>query len=252
MRAVWKTIACLLLLTPAWPALAGISVTSYRTVALSNAFAPTSQAQYYERQELINVSPALVQVSGDWMGPNAGGTTPTWHYVGSAQTMSTTEFDLNTLTISAAGSFSYEIATTADFIDPRSISILTPGAAANYEGFFTTEIPTNYTISALLNEQARVRLNTLSGSVIFNEGNPTSTPVAVNLSGTIPPGQYRLLVTSGLGAPNLPNGVNHLSRSGRYEDVIFTVRVPEPNTLGVVMAISGYGLRRRKRSAGAE
>ncbi len=197
------------------------------------------------------MSPALAEVSGDWMGPNAGGSTNTWHFVGTSQSSSTTTLDADALTVTAAGSFAYELNTTADFVDPRSSSIFTPGGAATYNGFFNTDVPTTYAITGQLNRWGRVRLNSLDGAVIFDESNHTTIPMTVSASGTIPPGQYRVLIGAGVGAPNLPNGVNHYITSGRYENVVFTVQVPEPNALGVVIAIGGNALRRRRRCDGA-
>lgn len=232
-------------------AAAGITVTEYQTVAQVNGYAPVSQTQYYAQQTLVNVSPALAQVSGDWMGTNAGGSTITWHYVGSAQTTSTTTFDASSLTITAAGSFAFRVDTTPDFVDPSSSTIYGPGAAANYEALFNTDVPTTYMISAQLNQRGRVRLNTLGGAVVFDHSNPTPNPTTVNVGGTIAPGQYRVLMTASLGT-QLPNGVNHYVASGSYENVIFTVQVPEPSTLGVVISIIGVTPRRRKGCARAD
>jgi len=238
----------LLIAVLAQSAWAGIAVTSYETVALTNGFAPVSQAEFFARQALANVSPATAEVSGDWIGPNAGGSTPTWHFVGHSQTHSETTVVDNGFRATASGSFSYEITTTADFIDPRSGSVFAPSGAANYEGFFDTDVPTTYAITAQLNQLARVTLNSLSGSFIFNQSNPTATPLTVNLDGTIPPGRYRVLFTTGLGAPNFPNGINHYAASGSYENVTFTVQVPEPCTFaGAILCLIQILCRRRRR-----
>lgn len=251
MRTMSKALVGLLAWALVSPALAGITVTSYQTVAQVNGYAPVSQTQYFEQQTLTNVSPAMAQVSGDWMGPNAGGKTPTWHYVGSAQAMSTTAFDANSLTITAAGSFAYTVDTTADFVDPGGVTIYRPGAAAEYNGFFNTDEPVTYAITAQLNQWGRVRLNSLDGSVVFDQSNHTMIPMTVSLSGTIPPRQYRVLFTTGLGAPNLPNGANHFEASGSYEDVVFSVQVPEANSFVLAISIIGAILRRRRRCARA-
>jgi hypothetical protein len=231
------TLAGLLVATLAAPLTAGITVTSYQTVALTNAWAPLSQDQYFERQALTNVSPAVADVAGDWTGPNAGGTTPTWHFLGSAHTTSKTVADSSSLGVTVAGSFSYEITTTADFIDPRSSSIFTPSGAANYEGFFNTDLSTTYRMSAQLNQWSRVRLNALDGSVVFDQINFTTSPVLVDRTGPLPPGQYRILITASLAASNLPNGVNDYVRDGSYESATFTVQVPEPSTWGITLAM---------------
>src|SRR4051794_38611416 len=110
----------LLLCVVAGPAMAGLTVTSYQTVALTNAFAPLSQDQYFSQQTLANVSPAHAEVSGDWTGTNAGGSTPTWHWTGSAQITSSTAFDGSSLSVTGSGSFGHELTTTTEFIDPRS------------------------------------------------------------------------------------------------------------------------------------
>jgi hypothetical protein len=228
------------------PALAGITVTSYTTTALTNGFAPSFQGPYFAQETLENVTPALADVSGDWIGSNSDGTPATWHFVGASQSSSTTTFDANSYTVAADGSFEYELDTTAQFVDPRP-TVLTPGGAANYEGFFNTDVPVAYSIVGLLNQHARVRLNTLSGSVIFNQSNPTSVPMPVNLAGTIPAGQYRVFFTTGVGVPNFPNGVNHFEARGSYEGVIFAVQVPEPTALSLVISIIGASMRRARR-----
>ena len=185
------------------PARAGITVTSYSTVALTNGFAPVSGSDYFARQELLNVSPATAEVSGDWMGPNADGTPDTWHFVGSSSVSSTTTFDTSSFRATASGSFAYESTTTADFVGPRSASIFTPGGAANYVATFHTDVAYSYSVTAQLNQLSVVRLGTPSG-FIFNEFNLGTVPTFVNLSGTLLPGQYMLVISTGLGASNFP------------------------------------------------
>jgi len=133
MREISNLLA--IVLSGASSALAGITVTSYQTLAGANAWAPLGGTQYVDQERAENVSPASVSAAGDWTGTNAGGTTPTWQFVGSAQAVSTTTFDANSLTVTSAGSFAYEITTSPGFVDPRSVSILSPGAGANYNGF---------------------------------------------------------------------------------------------------------------------
>ncbi len=227
------------------PGLAGITVTSYSTLAQTNGFAPSFQGPYYEQQTLTSITPALAQVSGDWTGPNADGTPNTWHWVGSSRSSSTTTFDANSYTVTAAGSFEYQLDTTAAFVDPRP-SVLTPTGAANYEGFFTTDSMLAYSIIGELTQRARVQLNTSSGTIIFFQSNQTSVPVSVNFTGIIPAGQYRVLITTGLSAPALPNGVNHYEASGRYTDLIFNVQIPEPSTFAILMVFIGCTIYRRK------
>jgi hypothetical protein len=231
------TLAGLLVATLAAPLTAGIRVTSYSTTALTNGFAPSLQGPYFAQQTLDNVTPALAQVSGDWTGPNADGTPDTWHFVGTSQASSTTTFDANSYTVTAAGSFQYRLDTTGDFIDPSSSSIFGPGGAANYDALFDTDLLTTYSVSAQLNQRGRLRLTSFSGLVVFDQSNPTVNPILVNLLGTMPPGRYNFQATTGVGAPNFPNGINHFEAGGSYENVVFTVRVPEPCPLGAGVAI---------------
>src|SRR3954471_3153498 len=79
------------------PASAGITISNYQVAAGTNAFAPLFQDQYSAQQILENISPAHSQVSGDWTGPNAGGASNTWHWVGAAEALGTTTFDSNRL-----------------------------------------------------------------------------------------------------------------------------------------------------------
>lgn len=253
MRAMVIAIAGLLVAALAPPARAGITVTSYRTVAQVNGYAPVSQAQYYAEQRLENVSPALAEVSGDWMGPNAGGTTNTWHYVGSARSASTTTFNADSLTVTGDASFAYTVDTTPDFIDPGGPTVFRPGAAANYNGFFDTDVSTSYAITARLFQWGRVRLNSLDGSAVFDQTNATTTPLDVSFSGTIPAGAYLVRITASLGAGNLPSGVNHFEAGGGFENATFTVQVPEPNHIVLALWMIGTTLaRRRKRCARAD
>jgi hypothetical protein len=229
------------------PALAGITVTSYQTVALTNAFAPLSQSQYFAQETLVNVSPALAQVSGDWTGTNAGGSTNTWHWVGSSQASSTTAFDANSYTVTAAGSFAYELDTTAEFIDPRSSNIYTPGGAADYQGFFTLDTAAEYTITVELTARSRVLLGSVEAGFIFNASNHGTTPQLFQRSGTIPAGHYEIRANSSLAAPLFPNGVNHFEASGGFADLIFNVQVPEPAEITVLALLGACGVSRRLR-----
>jgi hypothetical protein len=231
--AVW---ACALLAQVA-PVGAGLTVTSYRTVAQTNGFSPVGSGQYFAEQRLTNVSPAHAAVSGDWMGPNADGTPNTWHFVGASQATSTTAFDDNSLTVTAAGSFGYEINTTPEFIDPRSASVFSPGGAANYRGFFELDTTATYTASVRLNQYSGISLGNFDTGFIFNEFNFGTVPVLFQVSGTIPAGRYQILGTAGFGVPNLPNGINHDEAAGSFENMVFTVQVPEPTHLGTLFAI---------------
>jgi hypothetical protein len=252
MRNARKWLAGMVMCaTVAPPALGGLVVTSYRTVASTNGYAPVSQAQYFAEQRLENVSPAIAEVSGDWTGPNADGTPNTWHFVGTSRATSTTTITADSYTVEAAASFAYQVDTTADFIDPRSTSVFGFGVAAQYRGFFETDVPIMYSITARLNQQVDVRLSLIGGTIIFNESNPSSTPRILTLAGTIPPGRYQFLAGTGLSGPILPNGINHFGASGSVENLVFTVRVPEPNAIGIGAALVAVRLRqRRPRVAG--
>src|SRR5947209_8485407 len=50
------TIALMLVCSAAAPALASISVSSYQTAALTNAYAPLDQSAYFDKQTLASVS----------------------------------------------------------------------------------------------------------------------------------------------------------------------------------------------------
>jgi hypothetical protein len=229
---------------------AGITVTSYSTLAETNGYALSLQGPYFAQQTLENVSPALAQISADWTGPNADGTPDTWHWVGASQANSITTFGANSYTVTAAGSVSCELNTTAEFVDPGP-SVFSPGGAANHEGFFTLDTPATYSITAQLNLRGRVRLSSASGFV-FNQINGTSIPQFVNLSGTIPSGEYLLVFAAGVGPPNFPNGVNHFSAEGSYRDVMFTVQVPEPAAVSSVILIFAASTRTRNRCGCAD
>ena len=251
MSSSCKCLFALTLCALASPALGGLVVTSYRTVAQTNGFAPVSQAQYFAEQRLENVSPALAEVSGDWTGPNADGTPDTWHFVGSSRATSTTTITPDNYTVEAAASFAYVINTTSAFVDPRSTSIFGPGGAASYNGFFEADVPLSYTIAAQLNQRGRVRLSQIGvgGGEIFDENNVDVTPRLLHFSGTIQPGQYRFLATTGLGAMNLSNGINAYARSGSFESLVFSVRVPEPNMIGFGTVLVAMLIRRQRQAS---
>ena len=250
MLTVREILAGLIAWAGASPALGGLSVTSYYTLAQTNGYAPVSQAQYFAEQRLENVSPALAEVSGDWTGPNADGTPDTWHFVGTARATSTTTITADSYSVTGAASFAYTLDTTAAFIDPASTSIFGPSGNALYEGFFQTDVPLDYALAAQLNQRGRVRLVRFGGPEIFDERNSTVVPRLLSLAGTIPPGQYGFFGAAGLGLGNQFNGVNHQERSGSFENLFFTVRVPEPNALGIIVAlVVGMPSMRRPRTA---
>jgi hypothetical protein len=239
-------LAALLVAILAPQASAGITVTSYQTVAETNGYAPSLQGPYFAQQTLENLSPALAEVSGDWTGPNADGTPDTWHFVGTSQASSTTAFDANSYTVTAAGSFVYELNTSADFVDPRP-SVFSPGGAANYRGFFAIDTAARYVLSIRLNQYSGVSLGSFESGFIFNQFNSSANPVMVQFTGTIAAAHYQILATTGTGPANLPNGINHESASGSFEDLTFVVQVPEPTafTVGVTIVLGLMRMRTR-------
>jgi len=240
-----------MLLAGASTALAGITVTSYKTLARVNGYAPVSQTEFFEEQTFDNASPAAASVSGDWMGTNAGGSTSTWHFVGSAQASTATSFDQVSMRVTASAAFAYNVETTAAFVDPGGVNTFRPGAAANYDAFFAVDAPTDFVVSGALNQWSQVRPSTSSGVTVFNYVNITPAPLAIGASATIPAGSYRILMATGVGAPNFPDGVNTYSRSGGFDNVVFAGQVPEPNLLFIAIFVAGAALPRRDRCARA-
>ena len=228
---------------------ASITVTSYQTIALTNAYAPLDQSAYFDRQALTNTSPAVADVSDDWMGTNIGGTEPTWHWIGSAHTSTMTSLSANSLTISGTGSFSYDLTTTTGFVDPTQVTtVYGPAGGAGYESFFEINAPATYSVSVQLDQLSSITLASFENGIFFQRSNPSSLPVFVNLNGMIPLGHYDLRVGTGLGAPNLPNGINHYVASGSFSDFTFSVQLPEPGSLVVtVVSITVARTSRRRR-----
>src|SRR5262245_29867952 len=176
MRTVCKWLAGVLVSIGASPAPGALVVTTYRTIASTNGFAPTSMTQYYAEQRLDEITPAVAEVFGDWTGPNADGTPNTWHFVGTSRATSATTITADSFSVDAAASFAYEINTTADFIDPQSTSIFGFGGSAQYRGFFESDVPIAYTITAQLNQRGRATLTSSTGMIIFSEINFEVTP----------------------------------------------------------------------------
>src|SRR5438552_14783221 len=146
---------------------AGISVSSYDTQAQANAYAPLSQASYYDTHDLPNMSPATAAVSDDWSGTNAGGSTNTWRMVAAAHIGTTTNANASNLTITGSGSFSYEITTVAGFVDPsRTTTLYGPGAAGAYECDFSIDAPATYAIAAKLNQYSVIQFGSVSSGDI--------------------------------------------------------------------------------------
>jgi hypothetical protein len=68
MRNVVRWLIGAVVVFGAPPAIAGLVVTSYHSLAQTRGFAPTSQMQYFAEQRLENITPADAHVSGDWTG----------------------------------------------------------------------------------------------------------------------------------------------------------------------------------------
>src|SRR5262245_22068103 len=115
MRPIYPIGIVVTLLGFVAPARGGITVSSYGASALTNAYAPLDRSAYFNEQDANNISPALADVSADWTGTNIAGATTTWHWAGSAHAVSTTTFDGKSLSLTGAGSFSYDLTTTAGF-----------------------------------------------------------------------------------------------------------------------------------------
>ena len=224
---------------------AGITVSSFDTYAQANAYAPLNKSSYFTTDDNQNVSPATCDVSEDWTGTNVGGTDTTWHMLATAHAASTTTVTPNAFSMTGAGSFSYDITTTATFSEPlQHASLYIPGAVSSVGSVFVIDTPSNYTLSVRLNRLGGVYFASFAeGGVILNQSNFSSIPKIVSISGTIAPGQYQIGVTAKDGGPTgLPDGVNHIIRDGSFGDFAFSLQLPEPtvtaiSALFVVMAV---------------
>jgi len=229
------------------PVRAGITVTSYRTTAGTNAFAPVGGSQYIDQQILTNVSPAHASGSGDWVGPNAGGSANTWHWIGAAQLSMSTTFDSSMLSITGAGNFAHELTTTSEFVDPRSASVFSPGSGADYQCAVSVDTSAAYTITVLLGQWGKVSLSSSQTGFIFNETNFAASPRLVQFSGTIPPGNFAVRANAGLAIENLSPGLHHVEYSGGFDNLDFVLQVPEPGVTGFLLTMSVLGIVRRQR-----
>jgi hypothetical protein len=233
------------------PARAGVSVSSYQTVAGTNAFAPLSQSQFFQKQVLTNVSPAQADANGDWSGTNYGGSVDTWHWTGSAHASTLTTFNANALNIAGDGSFNWEISTTADFFDPGRVATLyAPGAGANLQCLFTVDAPATFALSCQLNSLSSVSLVLQAGGAwIVNQSNFGSRPMTVNASGTLLPGNYQLVSAASLAGIEFTQGQNHEIESGSFSSFSFDLQTPEPVSTGTIVighcCLARHGRRRR-------
>src|SRR5262249_50770986 len=153
----------------------------------------------FQQQILSNVSPAVADAAGDWMGTNFGGTVPTWHWIGSAHASTTTSFSANRLDIAGEGSFSWDITTTPDFFDPGlGVSLYEPGSAANELCHFLLEAPASYSVSVQLNHWSSVSLRSTAGGQILSRVNTGSQPILLTSNGMLPTGDYQIVISTGL------------------------------------------------------
>jgi hypothetical protein len=225
-----------------------ITVGTFTTTAETNAYAPVSQAQYFDQKTLTNTSPATADVSDDWTGTNVGGTATTWHWIGASHIQSSTLFDPTSLTVTGAGSFSYDMTTTADFVDPiRSGGVYTPGGAADYHCYFTLEGAATYRARGQLSQDAVFFLGSTETGFIFNITSGGSPTRSVDLSGVIPAGHYEIRANTSLSMGQVSSGVNHRVASGSFADFNFTVAVPEPTSIAALFAIGAVWKLRWRR-----
>lgn len=251
MRYITSAIILILLLSIVSPAKAGITVTSFDTQAQANAYAPLDKSAYYTDHSAHNTSPAIGNVSEDWTGTNVGGTETTWHMTASVHTDSTTNFNTNALTISGAGSFAYDINTTAGFSEPlQHATLFTPGAISSVGSVFTIDQSANYSLTATLGHLGNVYFASFAeGGVILDKTNFSSIPKLIIMNGTISVGRYQIGVTSNASGPSgLPDGINHVLMSGSYDDFHFTVQVPEPSYSQLALLLVGGLVLQRARS----
>lgn len=226
---------------------AGIVISDYSTSASTNAFAPLDRSMYFNEQLVQNTSPAGAAASGDWNGTNIGGSTNTWHWIGSSHIDTVTTLDNESLTITAAGSFNWDISTTSDFYSPNRVETLFgPGSAAGYSCSFILDAPAIYTVKTQLNRYSYIKLSSVSdGQVVVTTLNISTIPVQVDTAGMLPAGEY--LMTAGTNRFGLGfiEGANHEVRTGSFTNFLFTVQAPEPSFLafGVMGAIA---CRRRR------
>ena len=222
-------------------AMAGITVSSIDAQSQANAYAPLDKSQYFATDDKPNISPATADVSVDWTGANVGGTDPTWRWVASADTSSATTTTGDSLTMTGAGSFNYDLTTTAAFVDPTSVTTLyAPHAGSELSCTFAVNAAAHYSLRAVLNRLSGVFFASVTtGNTIFLSTNLGTEPDFATAEGNIPPGQYSIAASANFGPPNLPPGINHSLDGGNFSDFLFTVQVPEPVSAGTYMVTMG-------------
>jgi hypothetical protein len=234
------------------PVRAGITVSTSDTGAQTNAYAPLDKSAYYAIDQKSFTSPATADVAQDWVGTNVGGSTNTWHMVASAHINTTTSIAANSYTVTASGSFSYSISTTADFIDPTTVTtIFIPADSAGYQGIFTIDVPGTYVLSATLGHHTGVSLSSFTTGTVYNKLYSGAQTFTVSQFGTIPAGMYQVTASEGSATSFLP-GENEFADAGSFSDFSFSLQVPEPSLpLMAVLALVSCAHWRLRRPFGA-
>jgi hypothetical protein len=211
------------------PVRAGITVSRSDTIAQTNAYAPLDKSAYYAIDKKSFTSPATADVSQDWSGTNVGGLTNTWRMITSAHLATTALITQTSMMVSGSGAFNGDISTTEDFVDPTSVATLfAPKSAAGYNGFFTIDAPANYTLSGILGRDGGVSFTSIQNGVIYQKTYVGGLTFNVDQSGVIPPGDYQITASVGLGFSNFFPGINHEAESGSFDNFSFILQVPEP------------------------
>jgi len=249
MRFPVVAFVFVLLCAAAQGAIAAVIGASYQAVAGTNSYAPLSKSAFYDAQTVSNVSPAMADVSDSWVGTNAGGSTTTWNWFGSAHLNITTASDAGGLAITGHASYSYDLETTADFVDPtRSTALLSPASGSDYRCTFTIDGSAGYSLHIQLNENSFVRLSSTVAGTFFQRSNISASPLTVDQSGSLIPGQYEIRVNTSLAVPQpLPDGINQINSNGGFENFAFRVSVPEPSTGLLCEAAALAAMRMRPR-----
>jgi hypothetical protein len=226
-----------------------VTVSSYDTQAQANSYAPLDKSAYYTDHSQHNASPASGDVNEDWSGTNVGGSENTWRMTASVHASSTTIFDSNSLTITGAGSFAYNITTTAGFSEPlQHATLFTPGASAGFGAVFTIDRPATYTLSVVLSGISGISFASFTDGYLLNQTHLGSIAKLVTMNGTLQPGQYQIGVGGNAHGPSgLPDGVNAVTKSGAFDSFTFNAQVPEP-TCALMLCLLWLGVRRADSS----
>jgi hypothetical protein len=217
MRVSYRLLVVIVFCGGVLPARAGVSLSSYDTQVQANAYAPPDQSAYYSDNSKHNTSPASGDINADWSGTNVGGSDTTWHMTALVNANSTTTTTPNSLAIAGAGSFAYEITTTAGFSEPlKHATLFTPGANCGVGSVFTIDQPATYSISVLLNGDSSVSLASFSDGFLLNQGHIGSLPKLVTMEGVLSSGKYQVGVTANTGRRK---GDTHLLLTFLRQDV---------------------------------